>query len=132
MAPSPKSQTTKGMAASTILRPPYVDDAFQLDLLNRAGALLTLALAQYLFGATEQREKVDTKPTERLNRGKPRKNQSLFAVTRLSPPRKCLKYERSWHAGADLKRKTAGDWALQISGPWASLVLAKNDLDRST
>jgi hypothetical protein len=45
---------------------------------------LRMVLAYYFFGPVEAREPIATTPTDKLRAGKPRKHESLFAVTRLN------------------------------------------------
>ena len=77
------SADTREVAADWTMRPPFAHSMLARAVLGRAGTFLRLVLAYHLFGPKEAREPVTATSTERLRAGKPRKDESLFALTGL-------------------------------------------------
>lgn len=106
------------------LRAPFVDPSTEVRIRERAADFLRLVLAYYCFGPAEAREAIAVTPTERLRNGKPRKGESLFAMTQLQPARDRLgrpaaSVPVSWSLTA--RQEVAGHFKLQPHGPGGSL-----------
>jgi hypothetical protein len=110
-------------AANGAFHPLLFDPLTEASLGYRAGTFLRLVLASYFFGPVEAREPIAATPTEKLRAGKPRKDQSLFAVTRLNPTeltgRPRVTIPGSWSLTAH--QKVTGHFKLQPHGPGGSL-----------
>ena len=99
------------------------DPLTEASLGYRAGTFLRLVLAYYFFAPVEVREMIAATPTERLRGGKPRKDETLFALTRLRPtaltgrPKDTI--PGSWSLTS--RQEVAGHFKLQPHGPGGSL-----------
>jgi hypothetical protein len=111
------------ISADPELLPPFVHADLSKTVVTCAGIFLRLVLAYYLFGPAETREEITVTPTERLNKGKPRKGQSLFAMTRLQPStaigRPDSTIQSSWSLTE--RQEVDGYFKLQAYGPQWSL-----------
>jgi hypothetical protein len=112
-----------GFAANGALSSPLFDPITEESLGIRAGTFLRLVLAYYFFGPMEARQPIAATPAEKLRAGKPRKDESLFALTRLNPtastgrPRDTI--PRSWSLTSH--QEVTGHFKLQPHGPGGSL-----------
>ena len=117
------SARTGQTATDWTLRPPFVHSETEKAMLGRAGTFLRLVLAYHFFGPSEARESVAATPTERLKSGKPRKDESLFAFTRLhhsdAVGRSRETIQSSWSLTS--RQEVAGHFKLQPHGPQHSL-----------
>lgn len=117
------SATTGRTATDWTLQPPFVHSQTEKAVLGRAGTFLRLVLAYHFFGPSTAREPVAATPTERLRSNKPRKDESLFTLTRLhhsdavGRPRQTI--PSSWSLTS--RQEVAGHFKLQSHGPQQSL-----------
>lgn len=101
------------------LRPPFVHPLTEKAVLDRTGTFLRIVLAYYLFGPRSAQEPIAATPSEKLRSGKPRKEESLFALTRLHAssevgrPRSTIR--DSWSLTS--RHEVAGHFKLQPYGP---------------
>jgi hypothetical protein len=115
--------TTMASAADWTMKPPFAHSLLEKAVLGRAGTFLRLVLAYYFFGPKEAREPVAATPTERLRAGKPRNDQSLFALTRLHAstvvqrPKSTI--QSSWSLSS--RQEVTGHFKLQPYGAQHSL-----------
>ena len=91
---------------------------------ERAGDFLRLVLAYYLFGPAGTSDTIVATSAEHLRNGKPRHNQSLFAITRLRPSddrlgRPTTSIPQGW--SLTVKQKVVGHFKLQAYGSGSSL-----------
>ena len=106
-------------------RSPFnLDPASEPVARERAADFLRLALAYYFFGPKEARQPILVTPTIRLNAGKPRKEESLFAMVRLQPARDRLgrpdaTISTNWSLTA--RQEVSGHFKLQPHGAGGSL-----------
>jgi hypothetical protein len=70
-------------AADWTMKPPFAHSMLERTVLGRTGSFLRLVLAYHFFGPEKAREPIAATPPGRLRAGKPRKDESLFALTRL-------------------------------------------------
>ncbi|HEY2015880.1 MAG TPA: hypothetical protein VGH38_20395 [Bryobacteraceae bacterium] len=114
---------TMASAADWTMKPPFAHSLLEKAVLGRAGTFLRLVLAYYFFGPKEVRDSVAATPTERLRAGKPRNDQSLFALTRLyastavQRPKSTIR--SSW--SLSFSQEVTGHFKLQAYGPQHSL-----------
>jgi hypothetical protein len=106
------------------LKAPFVDPSTEVRIRERAADFLRLVLAYYCFGPAEAREAIAATSTERLRNGKPRKGESLFAMTQLQPAgdrlgRPAMSVPLSWSLTA--RQEVSGHFKLQSHGPGGSL-----------
>jgi len=117
------SAATGRTATDWTLRPPFVHSETEKMALGRAGTFLRLVLAYHFFGPSAAREPVAATPTERLRSGKPRKDESLFAFTRLhhsdAVGRSRETIPSSW--SLTNRQEVSGHFKLQPYGPQQSL-----------
>jgi hypothetical protein len=115
--------STMTTATDWTLRPPYVHPLAEQSLRYHAGMFLRLVLGYYFFGPMEARQPIPATPTEKLRAGKPRKDESLFALTRLNQtastgrPRDTI--PGSWSLTS--RQEVTGHFKLQPHGPGGSL-----------
>jgi hypothetical protein len=114
---------TMASAVDWTMKPPFAHSMLERAVLGRAGTFLRLALAYHFFGPEEAREAIAATPPARLRAGKPRKDDSLFALTRL---RACDEVGRpkntipsSWSLTS--RQEVMGHFKLQAYGPQQSL-----------
>lgn len=74
---------TMASAADWTMKPPFAHSLLEKVVLGRAGPFFRLVLAYYFFAPKEAREPIVVTLAERFRAGKPRNDQSLFALTRL-------------------------------------------------
>jgi hypothetical protein len=103
---------------------PFTDRDVEPHVRTRAADFLRLTLAYHFFGPTEVHQSVATTPSSRLIQGKPRKDESLFAMVRLQPARDRLGRpaavtSTNWSLTA--RQEVSGHFKLQPHGPGASL-----------
>lgn len=116
------SSNTGATAADWTLKAPYAHPLLQKAVLGRAGTFLRLVLAYHCFGPKEAREAIAATPVERLRQGKPRKDESLFALTRLNVsdvvgrPKSTI--PSSWSIAS--RQEVTGHFKLQAHGPQLS------------
>ena len=117
------SARTGKTATDWTLRPPFAHSLTEKAVLGRAGTFLRLVLAYHFFGPRSAREPIAATPTERLRSGKPRKDESLFALTRLRESsavgRPQSTIQTSWSLTS--RQEVAGHFKLQPYGPQRSL-----------
>jgi hypothetical protein len=110
-------------ATDWTLRPPFAHSVTETAVLGRAGTFLRLVLAYHFFGPHAARESIAATPTERLRSGKPRKDESLFALTRLRESgqvgRPQSTIQTSWSLTS--RQEVAGHFKLQPYGPQRTL-----------
>jgi|ERR1700722_6444371 hypothetical protein len=110
-------------ATDWTLRPPHVHPLTEASLRYHAGMFLRLVLGYYFFGPVEAREPIAATATERLRASKPRKDESLFALTRLhsteSTGRPKDTIPESW--SLTNRQEVTGHFKLQPHGPGGSL-----------
>jgi hypothetical protein len=117
------STRTGRTAADPPLRPPFVHPLADKTVLGRAGTFLRLVLAYHFFGPQSAREPIAATPGDKLRSGKPRKEESLFALTRLHAssevgrPKSTIR--DSWSLTS--RHEVAGHFKLQPYGPRHSL-----------
>lgn len=101
------------------LLPPHAHPEVHKAVAGYAGTFFRLVMAYYFFGPHESREPVDVTPAERLNKGKPRNGQSLFAMTRLQPSPKLGRPPSTIAASWSLteRQQVDGHFKLQAYGP---------------
>lgn len=91
-------------------------------VLGYGGTFLRMVLTYYFFGPEEIREELSVTPSERLNKGKPRNGQSLFAMTRLHATDKVGRPNKdiptSWSLSE--RQEVSGHFKLQPYGPQQS------------
>lgn len=106
------------LATDFELQPPFVHPDLHKAVMGCAGTFLRLVLAYYLFGPPEAREEIAVTPTERLNKGKPRNGQSLFAMTRLQPSAKVGRPQNTIPSSWSLseRQEVDGHFKLQAYG----------------
>jgi hypothetical protein len=113
-----------GPSADFSLAPPYEFDNIEARAREKAADFLRLVLAYYLFTPAVTGQPVATTSTERLRNGKPRKGESLFALTRLQPAadrlgRPVESVRPSWSLTS--RQEVSGHFKLQLYGPSLSL-----------
>jgi len=110
------------LATDFELQPPFAHPLLHKAVLGCAGTLLRLVLAYYLFGPAEAREEIAATPSERLNKGKPRSGQGLFAMTRLRPSAKVGRPQNTIPSSWSLteRQEVEGHFKLQAYGPQCS------------
>jgi hypothetical protein len=117
------SAKTGKTATDWTLRPPFVHSLTEKAVLGRAGTFLRLVLAYHFFGPRSAREPIAATPTERLKGGKPRKDESLFALTHLRESsavgRPQSTIQTSWSLTS--RQEVVGHFKLQPYGPQRSL-----------
>lgn len=106
------------------LLPPFTK--FEIEPLAREQTVdfLRLALAYHFFGPKEAQEAVSATPTHRLNQGKPRKDESLFAMMRLEPAKDRLGRPTESMAAIwslTTRQEVSGHFKLQPYGPGLTL-----------
>ena len=116
-------RSPSGDQGDSSLRAPYIHPDAEQTLIYRAGTFLRLVLAYHFFGPKVARESVLATSTERLRAGKPRKEESLFALTRLnvsdSTGRPQNTISTSWSLTS--KQDVSGHFKLQSHGPGGQL-----------
>jgi hypothetical protein len=107
------------LACDEGLLPPHAHPDVHKAVAGYAGTFFRLVMAYYFFGPHESREPVTVTPTERLNKGKPRNGQSLFAVTHLQPSSKLGRPQSTIAASWSLteRQRVDGHFKLQAYGP---------------
>ena len=116
------SANTGATTADQLLKDPYAHPLLERAILGRTGTFLRLVLAYHLFGPKEAKEPVAATPTERLRDGKPKKNESFFALTRLHAsdavgrPKDSI--PNTWSLTS--RQEVAGHFKLQGYGPQRS------------
>ena len=114
---------TMASAADWTMKPPFAHSLLEKVVLGRAGTFLRLVLAYYFFAPKEAREPIVVTPSERLRAGKPRNDQSLFALTRLhastSVQRPRSTIQTSWSLSS--RQEVTGHFKLQAYGAQRSL-----------
>jgi hypothetical protein len=114
---------TMASAADWTMKPPFAHSMLERAVLGHAGTFLRLVLAYHFFGPEEAREAVAATPPERLRTGKPRKDESLFALTRLRASddvgRPTSTISSSW--SLTTRQEVMGRFKLQAYGPQRSL-----------
>jgi hypothetical protein len=117
------SATTGRTAADWTLRPPFVHPETEKAVLGRAGTFLRLVLAYHFFGPSTVRESIAATPTERLRSGKPRNDESLFALTRLHHSDEVGRSKETIPSSWSLtnRQEVSGHFKLQPCGPQQSL-----------
>jgi len=117
------SRDTGLTATDWTLRSPFVHPQTETVVLGRTGTFLRLVLAYHFFGPHDVREPIAVTLTERLRDGKPRKDESLFALTRLRESsavrRPQSTIQSSWSLTS--RQEVAGHFKLQPYGPQHSL-----------
>jgi hypothetical protein len=117
------SETTGKAVVDRTLRPPFVHPLTDKAVVARTGTFLRLVLAYHFFGPSTAHEPIAAAPAARLRNGKPRKDESLFALTRLldSPEvgRSNSTVQSSWSLMN--RQAVAGHFKLQAYGPERSL-----------
>lgn len=117
------SADTGAAAADASMKAPHAHPLLQRAVLGRVGTFLRLVLAYHCFGPEEAREPVAATPIERLRGGKPRKDESLFALTRLNASEAVGRPKgtipASW--SLSIRQEVAGHFKLQAYGPQSSL-----------
>ncbi|HTW72564.1 MAG TPA: hypothetical protein VME47_21990 [Acetobacteraceae bacterium] len=107
------------------LLPPFTEEGTEQFAREQTADFLRLTLAYHLFGPRDVQERVSTTPTNRLNQGKPRKDESLFAMVRLQPARDRLgrPVEPNATSGWSLttQQEVTGHFKLQPHGPGSAL-----------
>ncbi len=105
------------------LRPPFVHPMTEKAVVGRAGTFLRLVLAYYLFGPRSAQEPIAATPSEKLRSGKPRKEESLFALTRLHASSEVGRPQSTIRSSWALtsRHAVAGHFKLQPYGPQQSL-----------
>lgn len=95
------------------------DTTLRNGVLGFAGTFLRMVICYYLFGPHEVREELAVTPSERLNKGKPRNGQSLFAMTKLNSTEKLGRASSSTPATWSLseRQEVTGHFKLQAHGP---------------
>lgn len=117
------SEATGRSAADWTLRSPFVHSETERAVLGRTGTFLRLVLAYHFFGPPKARDPIGATPTQRLRAGKPRKDESLFALTRLHSsgevgrPRERI--PPSWSLTS--RQEVSGHFKLQPHGPQLSM-----------
>lgn len=110
---------TMPTAADWTMKPPFAHSLLEKAVLGRAGSFLRLVLAYHFFGPKEAREPISATPTERLRAGKPRNEQSLFALTRLRASHDVQRPKNtilsSWSLTS--RQEVTGHFKLQAFGP---------------
>ena len=105
------------------LRPPFVRSETEMEVVGRAGTFLRLVLAYHFFGPRTAHEPVAATATNRLRSGKPRKDESLFALTRLRESSEVRRpqstIQNSWSLTS--RQEVAGHFKLQPYGPQGAL-----------
>jgi hypothetical protein len=110
---------TSGPAVDWTMKPPFAHSMLERAVLGRAGTFLRLVLSYHFFGPEDAQENVAVTPSERLRQGKPRKDESLFAMTRLraseavSRPKHTI--PSSWSLST--RQEVTGHFKLQAHGP---------------
>jgi hypothetical protein len=100
--------------------PPFTDREVEPLARERALDFLRLVLAYHFFGPKEVQETISATPSNRLVQGKPRKDESLFSMVRLSPARDRLGRPDSatspnW--SLTTRQHVSGHFKLQAHGP---------------
>jgi hypothetical protein len=117
------SPKTGPSATDWTLRPPFVHPLTDMAVLGRAGTFLRLVLAYHCFGPRSARESIAATPAGKLRGGKPRKDESLFALTRLRESsevgRSKETIQDSWSLTSH--QEVAGHFKLQPYGPQRSM-----------
>jgi hypothetical protein len=106
------------------LKAPFVDPLLEIRIRERSADFLRLVLAYYFLGPAEARVEIAATPAERLRSGKPRKDESLFAMTQLHPARDRLgrppvSIPTKW--ALTTRQEVSGHFRLQPYGPGSSL-----------
>jgi hypothetical protein len=116
-------QGAEGIAAIPRAKPRPFDPTTESSVGFCAGMFLRMVLAYYFFGPVEARKLIATTPTDKLRAGKPRKDESLFAVTRLNSTeltgRPKATISGSW--SLTNHQEVTGHFKLQPHGPGGSL-----------
>jgi len=117
------STKTGQSAVDWPLRPPFAHPLTEKIVLGRTGTFLRLVLAYHFFGPPEAREFIAATPTVKLRNGKPRNNESLFAITRLHESRAVGRPQNTIQSSWSLtnRQEVAGHFKLQPHGPQRSL-----------
>lgn len=110
---------------NSTIRPPLAHSMLERErvALGRAGAFLRLVLAYHFFGPKQAQEAIAATPSGRLRAGKPKKDESLFAMTRLhasyavNRPKHTI--PSSWSLST--QQEVTGHFKLQAHGPNRSL-----------
>ncbi len=111
--------------ADLTLKAPFVDPEAEARARSKAGDFLRLVLAYHAFGPMEAREPIAATPRTRLVQGKPRRDESLFAMARLRPAhdrlgRAAAKTPASWTLTS--RQEVGGHCKLQPHGPNGTLA----------
>ena len=117
------SPKTKGVAGDWTLRPPHAHPLAERAFLGRAGTFLRLVLAYHFFGPERAREPVTATPSHKLRDGKPRKDESFFALTRLTASDRLGRPQESIPSSWSLtsRQDVTGHFKLQAYGAQLSL-----------
>jgi hypothetical protein len=117
------SARTGRTATDWTLRPPFVHPQTEKAVLARAGTFLRLVLAYHFFGPQDAHEQILATPSEKLRNGKPRKEESLFALTRLHASSKVGRPKSTIPSSWSLTshHEVTGHFKLQPYGPQQSL-----------
>jgi hypothetical protein len=117
------SETTGSTAVDRTLRSPFVHPLTEKAVVARAGTFLRLVLAYHFFGPPKTREPIAATPAARLRNGKPRKDESLFALTRLLDSPEVGRSNNTMQSSWSLMSRQAvtGHFKLQAYGPERSL-----------
>jgi hypothetical protein len=117
------SAPTGRTATDWTLRPPFVHPLTEKAVVGRAGTFLRLVLAYHFFGPQDAHEPIFATPGEKLRNGKPRKEESLFALTRLHASSEVGRPKSTIRSSWSLTslHEVAGHFKLQPYGPRQSL-----------
>lgn len=115
--------STMETATDWTMKPPYAHSLLEKAVLGRAGTFLRLVLAYHFFGPKEARETVAVTASNRLHAGKPRKGESLFALTRLKPSEQVRRPRATLGTSYSLtsRQEVKGYFKMQAHGPNSSL-----------
>jgi hypothetical protein len=114
---------TMTSAVDWTMKPPFAHSELERAVLCRAGTFLRLVMTYHFFGPPTARQEVAATPPERLRAGKPRRDESLFALTRLQASdtigRPANTIPSSW--SLTNRQEVTGHFKLQVYGPQRSL-----------
>ena len=110
-------------AADWTMKPPFAHSQLETAVVERAGTFLCLVLAYHFFRPEKAKEAIAATPTDRLCAGKPKKNESLFVLTRLHSSNEIGRPKdtiaNSW--SLTNRQEVKAHFKLQAHGPQRSL-----------
>lgn len=102
----------------------FAEKRIETLALGRTADLFRLVLTYHFFGPDEVKEPIAVTPCDRVRSGKPRKDESLFAITRLNAAREYVHASttgESFGASLTSQQIVSRHWKLQPYGPNKSL-----------